>query len=86
MKGAGTWLASKSSTGERSGRRILRAVLERAIERIRREPGCTEIMIVLQPDNTIARALYRSLGFVESGQRIGGEDVLCLFLDVGSKA
>ena len=57
-----------------------RAALGKAIDRLGREPGCTRIMISLEPDNRIARRLYKEFGFVETGERIHGEDVLSLHL------
>lgn len=75
----GNWWIYRLMIDERyQGRGYGRAALEKAIDRIRKEPGCTKIIVSLKPDNTVARTLYRSVGFVETGQQIGGEDVLCL--------
>ncbi len=32
------------------------------------QPGCTGIALSVSPDNAAARALYASLGFVETGE------------------
>lgn len=77
----GNWWIYRLMIDERyQGRGYGRAALRCTIGRIRQEPVCPRIMISLKPDNVAARALYRSEGFVETGQRIGGEDVLCLTL------
>lgn len=75
----GNWWIYRLMIDERfQGRGYGRAALETALDRIKQESGCKRIMISLEPENRIARTLYRSLGFVETGERIGGEDVLCL--------
>lgn len=39
-------------------------------------PGCSHVTLGVLPENEAAIALYRSLGFRETGQIIGGEIVL----------
>ena len=74
----GNWWIYRLMIDEKHQRRGYgRAALQQTVDRIRREPGCTKIVISINPDNTVARTLYRELGFVETGQKIGGEDVLC---------
>lgn len=46
------------------GRSIVRALQERFAA----EPGCPNVALSYSPDNTVARALYASLGFVETGE------------------
>lgn len=75
----GNWWIYRLMIDERyQGRGYGRAALEQVIARIRQEPGCDKIIVSIKPDNTVARTLYRSVGFVETGQQIGGEDVMCL--------
>jgi Acetyltransferases len=77
----GNWWIYRLMIDERyQGKGYGRAALTSAIDRIRREPGCTKIVVSLKPNNAVARRLYRSLGFVETGQQVGGEDVMCLEL------
>lgn len=46
-----------------------RAAVLAVLERLRREHGCPSAALSYSPDNAAARALYRSLGFVETGER-----------------
>ena len=55
-----------------------RAATEEVIRRLRAEPGCRQIVLSVNPANTNARALYESLGFVETGRVAYGEDVMLL--------
>jgi len=42
-----------------------RAAMQQVIERLRTRHNCAEILICYRPENTAARRLYASLGFVE---------------------
>ncbi len=55
-----------------------RAATEEVIRRLRAEPGCKQIVLSVNPANAGARALYESLGFVETGRVAYGEDVMLL--------
>jgi len=54
-----------------------RMALEQLIERMAALPDCPRIMLGVEPANTTAAALYRSLGFVPTGAIIGGEIAMC---------
>ena len=45
-----------------------RAAVTALLERLRREQGCASAALSYSPDNLAARALYASLGFVETGE------------------
>ena len=50
-----------------------RAAMARALDEIRATPGVTKISIGYMPENKVAKALYASLGFVETGADEDGE-------------
>lgn len=45
---------------------------------LRQRPNCEVIALTVHQDNATARRLYRSLGFVETGERDGDELVMVL--------
>ncbi|MGB7756556.1 MAG: GNAT family N-acetyltransferase [Salinisphaera sp.] len=53
-----------------------RAGLELLLDEIDAEHADAAVLISLRPDNDAARGLYARLGFVETGRRIHGEDVM----------
>lgn len=57
------------------GRGFGRAAMRLLIDRLRAEPDCTNIAISYEPHNDVARKLYASLGFVETGEVDDGETV-----------
>jgi diamine N-acetyltransferase len=61
--------------GEGSGRAAVATLLERF-----REAGAVAAALSYQPENERARALYKSLGFRETGERADGEAVARLAL------
>ncbi|MBS64443.1 GNAT family N-acetyltransferase [Salinisphaera sp.] len=50
--------------------------LQAVIDTLKHERPEAPILISLTPDNTAARRLYERHGFVDTGQRFHGEDVL----------
>lgn len=56
------------------GRGYGKAALEATIDRVREElPDCKELTLTSHPRNTRAQKLYRSVGFVATGEsRVGG--------------
>lgn len=61
--------------GEGSGRAAVATLLERF-----RDAGAVAAALSYQPENERARALYKSLGFRETGERADGEAVARLAL------
>lgn len=50
--------------------------LQTIIDTLKAEQPESSILISFTPDNTAARRLYERLGFVDTGHRVHGEDVL----------
>jgi diamine N-acetyltransferase len=74
------WIGGVVVDAAKQGQGYGRAMLAAAVEFLRRLPGCTQIALSYQPENAVARALYASLGFVETGEREGDEVVARLEL------
>jgi diamine N-acetyltransferase len=55
-----------------------RAALRELVALLRELPDCDKIMISVVPENEVAFELYRSEGFVETGELVDDEVVLCL--------
>ena len=53
-----------------------RAGLELLLDEIDQEHADAAVLISLRPDNDAARGLYARLGFVETGRRVHGEDIM----------
>jgi len=58
-----------------------RAAMVELLKLIREDEGCEEVTLTVNPDNTSARKLYRSLGFEETGRLHLGEMVYTLRLN-----
>jgi diamine N-acetyltransferase len=52
-----------------------RAAMLQLLDKIKAEPDCKQIGISYEPENEVARKLYLSLGFVETGEIVDGETV-----------
>lgn len=52
-----------------------RTALREAVRRMMERSDCHEIAISYEPDNAVARALYLSMGFRETGETIEDETV-----------
>jgi diamine N-acetyltransferase len=50
-----------------------RAAMEALLDHLATQPGYTEAALSYEPENTVARRLYASLGFVETGERADDE-------------
>jgi diamine N-acetyltransferase len=59
-----------------------RAAVTALLERLHREQGCSSAALSYSAENAPARALYRSLGFAETGEREDGELVARLRFDI----
>lgn len=55
-----------------------RAILERMIAEIRTDPTCETIIIMFDPDNDVARHLYTSVGFSDTGHIVDDEVVFTM--------
>lgn len=69
-------LIDRAWQGRGYGRRAMRAALARLTAN-----GCRHFALAYEPDNRVARSLYASLGFRETGERDGTEVVARLALD-----
>jgi len=58
-----------------------RAAMRLLLERLRAIPGCDEVAISYEPENEVARRLYASCGFRETGEILEGETVARLTFD-----
>jgi diamine N-acetyltransferase len=63
------WIGGLVIGRERQRRGYGRAAVLALLERLRREQGCPTAALSYAADNAAARALYASLGFVETGER-----------------
>ncbi len=63
------WIGGLVIDRARQRRGYGRAAVLAVLERLRREHACPSAALSYAPDNAAARALYRSLGFVETGER-----------------
>jgi diamine N-acetyltransferase len=64
----------------RQGKGYGRAAMELLLDRIRALPDCDEVFISYEPENEVARRLYASFGFRETGEIVEGETVARLSL------
>lgn len=69
------WIGGLVIDAAHQRRGVGRAAVEALISRLETEQGCISIGLSYQPDNTVARALYASMGFVESGEVVDDEVV-----------
>lgn len=53
-----------------------RAILNYVIAELKADPACDTIIIMFEPENEIARHLYTSIGFTDTGKIAFGE---CIF-------
>ncbi len=63
------WIGGVVIDATAQGRGIGRAALEALIARLAADPECREVALSYDPENQVARRLYASLGFVETGER-----------------
>jgi diamine N-acetyltransferase len=64
---ASTWLGGLVVDAAHQGRGIGRMTVEAFLDRFT-EDGKTNVALSYSPDNEVARALYLSIGFVETGE------------------
>jgi diamine N-acetyltransferase len=69
------WLGGILVDREHQGRGVGRSAVTKAMERLAGQIGCEEFALSYSPGNAVARHLYTSMGFVETGEREGEEIV-----------
>lgn len=62
------WIGGFLIDGARQGRGLGRAAMLAIMDYLRRTRGASQFALSYAPDNEVARRLYRSLGFVETGE------------------
>jgi diamine N-acetyltransferase len=74
------WVIRLMIAQEHQGKGYGRAAMETLLDLMVERTGCAEITTSFVPDNTVAAALYESLGFVPTGEEEDGEPLLLLRL------
>jgi diamine N-acetyltransferase len=74
------WIARVMVDHRQQGKGYGRTAMQLLLERIQAMPDCDEILISYEPENEVARRLYASFGFRETGEIIEGEAVARLSL------
>ena len=69
------WILRVMVDAAHQGKGYGRAAMRELLARMRADPACDEILISYEPDNAVAEALYRSLGFEKTGAIVEGETV-----------
>ncbi len=67
------WIGGLVIGAEYQGRGYGRAAMEALLDYLAAQPGYRQAALSCEPENTAARSLYASLGFVETGERLDGE-------------
>lgn len=67
------WIGGFVIAAEHQGKGYGRAAMEALLDFLAVQPGCREVALSYEPENTVARRLYASLGFVETGERVDDE-------------
>ena len=62
------WLGGILVDASRQGRGVGRAAVTEAVRLLREQTGRTQFALSYAPENTVAKRLYASLGFVETGE------------------
>ena len=75
------WITRRMIPPELRGRGFAKKAIRLAIADLFEKPDCSEIFISFEPENQVAKKLYESLGFKETGEVIEGELVLKLQKD-----
>ena len=67
------WIGGLVIDAEHQGKGFGRAAMEALLDHLAAQPGYREAALSCDPENTVARRLYASLGFVETGERVDDE-------------
>jgi diamine N-acetyltransferase len=69
------WIGGLVIDAKHQGKGYGRAAMEAVLDHLAAQPGYREAALSYEPENTVARRLYASLGFVETGERVEDEFV-----------
>jgi len=69
------WIGGLVIDAKLQGKGYGRSAMEAILEYLARQPGYREAALSCEPENTVARRLYASLGFVETNERADDEYV-----------
>jgi diamine N-acetyltransferase len=67
------WIGGFVIDANHQGKGYGRAAMEALLDHLAAQPGYREAALSYEPENTVARRLYASLGFVETGERAEDE-------------
>jgi diamine N-acetyltransferase len=67
------WIGGLVIGAEHQGKGYGRAAMEALLDHLAAQSGYRETALSCDPENTVARRLYASLGFVETGERVDDE-------------
>lgn len=74
------WICRLMINAQHQGRGYGRDAMEQLLARMRAEGAHDTVFISFEPENTAAKGLYESLGFVLTGELAGDEQVMKLAL------
>ena len=69
------WIGGLVIDAKHQGRGYGRGAMEAVLDHLARQPGFRESARSYEPENTVARKLYMSLGFVETDEWVDNERV-----------
>jgi diamine N-acetyltransferase len=69
------WIGGLVIDAKHQGKGYGLTAMEAILDHLATQPGYKEAALSYEPENTIARRLYKSLGFVETGERVDDEFV-----------
>jgi diamine N-acetyltransferase len=67
------WIGGLVIDAKRQGKGHGRSAMEALLDHLARQPGYREAALSYEPENTVARRLYASLGFVETDELVDDE-------------
>jgi diamine N-acetyltransferase len=67
------WIGGLVIGAEHQGKGYGREAMEALLDHLAAQPGYREAALSCDPENTVARRLYASLGFVETDERVDDE-------------
>ena len=67
------WIGGLVIDAKHQGKGYGRAAMQALLDHLAVQPGYREAALSYEPENKVARRLYASLGFVETGERVEDE-------------